>query len=140
LWARGRHTQAVTDNYIYANFNGDVGANYDYQHTLIVAAATSFAATYTDTKARIGEFVGTTATRTTMAGLVIVDFPFYTDTKYEKGWFGRSSMVSGTGGGFTTTQFEGGQWRNTSPIMQIDITPTANELDAGAIFSLYGMK
>src|SRR5215510_7674461 len=135
-----RHSEAVSDNYLRMRFNNDSGANYDYQHAFFVNATTSISATYTQTSFIIGDVPGNNSTRNTQMGFIEINIPHYTGTTFEKLAICHSGGTWLTAGDGTGSQIESGGWRSTAAISRIDVFPTAGNLKAGSLFSLYGTR
>lgn len=135
----GRITEAVVNDYIYMQFNGDTGANYDRQHAAIFNATVSNAAEYAQTAIRIGDFAAASATRSAQASMSKVFIPNYAGTTFEK-----LAKIEGygeyntSGTGLSVLQ-NGGNWRSAAAITSILIFPAANNFKAGSAFYLYGV-
>lgn len=139
LMCYGRVTEAVTDNYVYLQFNADTGANYDHQQLTSNQTSPASAVLYAQTKIRLGEFAGASAAAASNAGSFEVLIPHYAGATFDK-----HTIVSGGGawGTATTgiiTMHTYGRWRSAAAITSIVLLPSANNFKTGSIFSLYGM-
>jgi len=141
LWAivYGRVTEASTDDYVYCQFNGDTGANYDRQHVLISNNTTSFLSEYAQTRIRLGDLSGANASRAGQAGMSESLIPHYAGTTFEKVVMSSSFLSFGTSSPGNTVVLPGGGWRSTAAINQITFLPAANNFKAGSLFTLYGI-
>jgi len=140
LMCYARITESVTNDYMYLQFNGDTGANYDYQHSIMGGSSTSFSSTYGQTQGRCGDLAGATSTRSTSVGMAEILIPHYAGATFDKAWLSRGGDVylqAGSNG--TSTGLWGGNWRNTAPLTSITLLPAANNFKAGSLFTLYGI-
>lgn len=135
----GRTTEAVTDNYVYLQFNGDTAANYDFQQGIFVQTGTSVANSFAQTKIRLGEFAGASAAAAGNVGYFEVIIPHYLGTTFNKITSSGGGGVWGTAGSTTIAAQWFGQWRSTAAITSFVLSPSANNFKTGSIFSLYGM-
>lgn len=136
----GKITEAVTDDYVYAQFNGDTGANYDHQQGFAIQSALSAANTFAQTKMRLGELAGASSSSAAQPGFLDVMIPHYAGTTFNKLAKSESGFTIGTSGNGTAASFWMGHWRSTAAITSIVWLPAANNFKAGTIFSLYGIQ
>lgn len=134
----GRLTEAVTDNYIFLQFNADTGANYDHQQLTAVNTTLGGSGVVAQTKIRVGELAGASASSADMAGHVDIDIPYYSGAVWNKLTKSRSGFCIGTAAGSLFVSDWCGHWRNKAAITQIVVLPTANNFKTGSLFSLYG--
>lgn len=134
----GRTTEVTVNNYFTLRFNNDSGANYDFQQALITNATTSFSSNYAQTSGRIGDFPGASAARATQVGSAEILIPHYTGTTFEKNAICHSGQSAGISGNNLSSVINTIFWRSAVAITRIDIFPSANNIKAGSIISLYG--
>lgn len=132
LIAAGRITQATTEDYVYIRFNGDSGSNYDE----IRSNNGSFGQSSAQTKARIGDFPGTSAPSGS-AGQFELLIPAYALTTFHKTVRSNSGVWDQSSTGVMNEFFA--RWRDTSAIATIELSLGSGDFLAGSIFSLYGM-
>jgi hypothetical protein len=139
LVCMGRMTEAVTDNYLLVQFNGDTGANYDTQFLRAINTAIAGATSYGATSGRIGDWTGSSATTGTQISNAEISIPSYAGTTFDKSLTSTSAMKCGTSGSNMNVFLSTVHWRSTAAINRIDILPSANNIKAGSVFSLYGV-
>lgn len=135
----GRVTEAVTDNYIYLQFNGDTAANYDHQQLTSNQTVPASAVLYAQTKIRLGEFAGASAAAASNAGSFEVLIPHYVGATFDKHTIASGGGAWGTATTGVITMQTYGRWRSAAAITSIVLSPSANNFKTGSIFSLYGM-
>lgn len=135
----GRLTEAVTDNYVYIQFNADTGANYDYQQITGVNTSIAGSAQVAQVKIRLGELVGASASSANMAGHLTVDIPYYSGAVWNKLTNALCAFCMGTTTGSLEASHTIGHWRNNAAITSIVVLPSANNFKTGSLFSLYGL-
>lgn len=136
----GRLTEATTDNYIKLQFNADTGANYDLLQTFGVGTGVSVATTYGQTSGRVGDWTAASASAAGQAAMFEVLIPVYAGTTFNKMANSTQGAQWNTSGSSVINGVMYFQWRSTAAITQIDVIPTANNIKAGSVFSLYGFK
>ncbi len=135
-----RSTVVAVSDYLYMQFNGDTGNNYDRMNTLWIGAATSIQGEFSQPQGRIGEAPGTLSVRATQMGCIQVTIPLYAGTTFDKNAICAGGAQSGNVGNTVSTGHNAFGWRNTAALTSIRIFPTSNNFKAGSMFSLYGMK
>jgi len=132
-----RNTSAGSSiNGVFAQFNSDTAANYS-RHNLIGdgASATASASTST-TNVLAGQYPqgGTTANIFGVFVLDILDYQNTNKNKTTRGLFGTDLNGSGQ------IRFNSGNWRDTSAITSITLTPEDANFVQYSSFALYGIK
>lgn len=131
---RGRGTDAGADQPVRIRFNGDTGANYDYQQ-LFAQGGTTTAQGALTTSILVGQIpcAGSTAN---FSGLAILNVGDYRGTTFYK------NLVCISGENRTGTAQRGmltsGQWRNTAAITSVEVAMGAGNFVNGTVVSLYG--
>lgn len=116
-------------------FNGDTGANYDWQQVQGVAAAASAGESIADSFINIGNTPAATAGYLGQMYVVIFD---YASTTLHKGIIAVSGRKQGTASGNLTVRATVGWWRNAAAINRITVSPAAGNLTAGSRATLEG--
>lgn len=134
---QARVAGAVVQTDLNLRFNGDVGANYDEQHTKgenAVASATSAAG---QTEITLGDVPGATGIANHANG-VFIEIPNYAGTTFFKTLVGMLiSIPNVTIADFQINHF-GGLWEDTSAINQITLISGSGNFISGSTFTLYG--
>jgi hypothetical protein len=135
----GRLAGATSDDYVYVQFNGDTGSNYDEQRGLWVNGITSIVALYGLTRGRIGELPGASAAAANAPGSFEILIPHYAGTTWDtiaQSWGG---FKHGTSGNSIAIEMFSVSWRSTAAVTSITLIPGTGDFKAGCLFSLYGM-
>ncbi len=137
LIGRGRDTNtgAALDNYI--QFNADTGANYDRQYFFGSGSTTFCGEASAQTKGNAGIFPGSTSSRAASEGTFEMLICSYATNAFEH--IGVTKL--GAAGGTSFNKYVGTQlvnWRDNSPITQIDLLAT-DKFKAGSAFFLCGI-
>jgi len=140
LWITARVTEATTNDYIRIRFNGDTAAHYDFQHSTGTGTSNVTSSSMAQTSLIVANVPGTSAARSTQAGCGIARILHYTNTTWEKQVLVHNASVWDTTAGAAQMDIEGGAWRSAAAITQIDLIPAANNIKAGSIFTLYGVR
>ena len=130
----GRMTGAVTDGVVTMTFNNDSGAHYDWETQGGFTTTSSVGGTTGDTSIRVGEVPGASTTAGYI-GVLDIDILNYAATTLFKG-------MASKGGRFGTNRFafqNYGQWRDTSAITRVTLTPGSGSWLAGSRATLYGL-
>jgi hypothetical protein len=137
LLTMARSSAAVTVDPFLLRFNGDTGANYDWQTIQGDQATMSAAESFATTSMEIGFLPGSTAVANSFAAVrtVIMD---YTDTGNFK------ALISSSAHRYTGTPDQrqlmtAGDWKSTTVINSLTVLCAANLL-TGSRVSLYGMQ
>lgn len=120
-------------------FNGDTGANYDWQRTTITNATQGGSATAGATAARMGLITSTGASATNNPGGGRLFIPHYAGTVFNKTALSYTTEFQTT----TNTGFLSEQghmlWRSTAAITRVTLTPSAGSFIVGSMATLYGL-
>lgn len=137
VWA-ARSPNAGTVDRLFARFNGDSGANYDYYEFFGNNGATTSAAQTAQGQAAIGRIAFTSATANRFGyGEIVI--PGYRETDKHKGYSGSWSCVGTSAAADMYAGSAGGAWLNTAAITQIDLLAQGGgALSAGSRAQLYG--
>lgn len=121
----------------YLQFNGDTGANYDYQ--TLQEYGTTLATMVTFGANQIPFGLGIQATGLAgSAGIAIVEIPDYRGT-WKKSLIAETTIkYQESGAGIENRKFRG-YWRNTNPITSIKLFLSSGNLAANSVASLYGI-
>lgn len=131
-----RCSTSATNEVVYARFNNDSGANYDWMVLRGPSVTQSSAA---DTN---GLYLGDSPAATGPAGaasLTYIDIPYYASTTFHKTAHTRNLLKNGTATSNFFVYENGGWWRSTAAITRITIRPAANNFIAGTQATLYGI-
>lgn len=136
--ARGTQSALLTN--LNMTFNGDTGANYDWQFIIIGNTTVTAGQGLADTRMFIGNAPAATATAN-YAGHGTLDIYDYLGTTFQKGGLVYSSQRQSTSSGaFSVFPMVGVAWRNTAALSSITIALASGNYVAGSIFSLYGIN
>lgn len=136
----GRVTSAGSANHaIYAQFNGDTGANYDRQE--VFGAATTDGAAESVATATPALFSAPEASAQANAcGSGEVLLPYYSQTTFYKTAIGTITSKNTNSSGGVVEVSRAVHWRNTAAITSILVgVATSGNFAAGSKFSLYGI-
>lgn len=121
----------------YLQFNGDTGANYDYQ--TLQEYGTTLATTVTFGANQIPFGIGVHATGLAgSAGIASVEIPDYRGV-WKKSLIAEATMkYQESSAGIENRKFRG-YWRDTDPITSIKLFLSTGNLAANSVASLYGI-
>jgi hypothetical protein len=126
---------AESDDTIYATFNGDTAANYSFHNLLGNNSAGANAGT-SQSNIQIARIAEASLTSNDFATAVI-DILDYTNTnKYKT----TRSLSGWDGNGSGDIRLISGNWRSTSAITSITLTPGSGSFLQYTQFALYGIK
>jgi hypothetical protein len=136
LYPRG--DAAAVSTGLIARFNGDAGANYDWQlmqgQAAVASAAEGIAATgIFSTAVPAASAVGNAF------GIYEMLIPHYTNTASFKGFTGRASSKTTNASGGITVQGWSGFWRNVAALNRITLSLASGNFAAGSRATLYGL-
>ena len=134
----GRGDNATTNIGVYATFNADGGANYDWERLYVSDAVTTPTEHIAQTSGSIGNFAAATAAAG-LCGASEVMLPDYKGTTLNKTYISNGADKIGTALGNIHLYNNYGHWRSSAAINQITITPSAGNFITGSIASLYGV-
>lgn len=136
---QGRHSGAAPD-VMAIRFNGDSGANYDFEKVQPNGSTTTSFEFLAQTSLQSYNLPGTNAPGTT-PGSVVVDIPNYAATAFEKTCHLEAFMKTTLVAGAMYDQFLGGTWRSTAAINRITLsTNSGSSFVAGTRVTLYGIS
>jgi hypothetical protein len=118
-------------------FNGDTGANYDYNSVYMSGVSSlGVASSLAQTAIVLSGGTPTVASRSLS---LVCDIPSYAGTAFYKNLMFGSQGLSGTA--YLQNVNGGGAWRNTSAINSIDLFfASGDSFLAGSTITLYGIK
>jgi len=134
----GRGDTALPNIGVYAIFNADGGANYDWQRVYIADAVVTGSEHIAQTAGSIGNFAAATAPAG-LSGASEVMFPDYKGTTFNKTYISNGVDKLSTAHLNIHIYNNYGHWRSSVAINQITITPNAGNFITGSIASLYGI-
>lgn len=121
-------------------FNGDTGANYDWQ---ILQADNNNSASATlsqsgaQTGGRIGLAPGSTVGTANGSGVVRIDIPNYATTTFNKLAISNSREIKTTG--FAVVEDTGVHWRSAAAVTAVTLFPSSGNFVTGSRATLYGL-
>lgn len=143
LLMTARSAAAVAEDLIFIQFNGDTGANYDYQ--LFEAFGTNVSSGTGSgtgqTSIRCGNVAGASNTRAAQPGSMAMWIYNYTSTTWEKTTTSENCEFA-AGAGFNTpaVTLNSGNWRSTAAITSLLVfLNSAGNFKANSTFTLYGL-
>lgn len=139
--ATGRSDQAAAVSDVGMRFNNDSGGNYDYEWSGVNNTSASNNGGQGQTSALVGLAPGTSTTRGSMAGSIVIFVPGYAGTTFEKGFVALSASVDSTAAN-SWLLARGGSWRSTSAITRLDLGTNgfANNFKTSSRATLYGIN
>jgi hypothetical protein len=142
LLTETRSTYSNEYDYLYVRFNGDSGSNYDFIrfYFRVGSSTPSFVYGRADTAMMLGYPEGATSRADTWAASETW-LPGYSRTDREKWAYtpnaGRFGDVDADNN--LRISFHRARWRNTAAITSITLYCANGNIDAGSVFSLYGI-
>lgn len=136
LYARG--DLAATTVNVFARFNNDNTANYDYQQTSASAAATTVSESFGQTSMFVGNCAGSTAGANLFGHLDILtsNYANASNNKLARAlWAQKIGTASGNLQAGAVTSF----WRSNAAINRITLLPGTGNFVAGSRCSIYAM-
>jgi hypothetical protein len=133
----GRSDNAVTSQTLKMTFNGDTGANYDFQVMQAAGATPASSENFGQVAALGGETTGASAGASTTGSGTIELFD-YASTTFHKSFVAHYGFKIGTAAGNVFIRSVVGWWRNTAAITSVTLTPNAGNFAAGSRFTVYG--
>lgn len=126
---------------LVCQFNGDSGANYDWERHYATGTAVSAAESIAASWGHVGFTTGPTATTATRFARGTIDIPYYTDSQ-EKDAVGDWIAPRTTATGNTYRGTSGTHWRNASAITRVVLFPASGSAavwGVGSKVTLYGV-
>lgn len=139
LHVTGRGDTAATFVSGFLRFNGDSGANYDFEQMIGNAAVASAAEALAQTSLSVAEFSAASAP-SGQAGSIVVNIPFYRQTVFWKNALTSHQLNVSNASGGVYAKMLAGRWRNTAAINSILIGLSAGNFITGSSFVLYGLR
>lgn len=136
VYARGDN--AATTTSVLMRFNGDAGANYDWQQLRGAAAVASAAEAFANTTLATGVAPGNTA-GANLFGALDIFIPHYAGSTNNKTFVSVSCAKVGTTTGLILVDHFGGGWRSNAAINQITLLPTSGNFVTGTRATLYAL-
>jgi hypothetical protein len=136
LSGRTNHTDLVN---LLLRCNSDTGANYDQQIHLAAGDVHTVANAQAQTSAQCGYLPGA-AQPAGAAGAVRVEIPGYARTIFNKVFYAHCSAQMHTGATASWDSTHTGTWRSTSAITALTLSPSAGNLIAGTVATLYAVR
>lgn len=130
-------TVAVSTNAML-RFNGDAGANYDYQLLDGSAATASAGEAFAQTSLTAGLAAAASAGANLFSAHHIT-IPHYAQASNNKAASINSALKTGTASGNLVCRAVAGFWRSNSAITQVSLTPAAGNFVAGSRVTIYGV-
>lgn len=137
LYARG--TQAANESEVRVQFNGDVGANYDFNHVATFASSVVGGSGVGGTSTRFGSMPAGNAAASRF-GAVIAHVPMYSGIANFKPILGSAMDRWSTADADAVLFYFGGLWRSAAAIARVRIFPSAGDFAAGSRLMIYGVS
>lgn len=134
----GRSSASSIAENVQLQFNGDTGANYDWQAVSGNGSTAGAAQSIGGTNIFLGDVAGATAT-TGAVGIGDAIIPRYADTIFDKSCTGTGQSKFGTSGTSFRARTVGGHWRSTSAITSLTVSLSAGNFVTGTVVELWGM-
>jgi hypothetical protein len=120
--------------FLWCQFNGDTGANYQIQWESIDNTSVTAGQDLAGVKAELGIF--STSGGTPESGSVVIFIPNYRSSVWYKNTISMSYSAKSN-----TLMYFGNSWLNAAPVDRITLLPSATtNLRAGTVFSIYALK
>lgn len=134
----GRGEVATTNVQVLMRFNGDTGANYDWQKMFAAAAVEDGFGAVAQTGIDVAQLSAGTAPANA-ASQTIIDVLSYARTVFQKcvlGHYGIKEVTTNANYVMATA----GWWRNTAAITSITLIPASGDFAEGTVASLFGVS
>lgn len=130
-------SSSVANDSFTARINGDTGANYDAMFRQASGTQT-FGTSLAQTSWTAGIVIHGTGNTANYASAILIEFPFYDQTTFNKtGWM-RGATTDGTSGNNRISDLAIG-WRSTAAINQFSFNSSAG-LSIGSSMTVYGTE
>lgn len=135
LVVTGRGDAAFANINVSLQFNGDTGANYDYEGAGANNGANAPGGSYAQTSVFVG-YMPSASGVASAASSIEIELPNYANTNFHKDLLTRSGVRLGA----SSTEYVAtwGDWRSTAPINQVTLLPSSGNFVAGTKAVLYG--
>lgn len=134
---RGRGTTAAALVGINLQFNGDTGANYDWEDTQSNNVTTASFNNNAVTLALIGNIAAASATAN-VADFLVAQVGDYRGTTFQKAGLSRGTIRTSTAAAGAFNESFSFWWRSTAAINAVKVFPSAGAFVDGSVVSLYG--
>jgi len=134
---RARGDAAATTVVLNITFNGDTGANYDYERLTGNNTAASANNSLAQTSLAAESIVAGSAP-VGLADFLEIYIANYRDTNFQKAGYATASLKVGTSAGNLTNDKKSFFWRSTAAINSITVALSSGNFAANSVISLYG--
>ena len=131
-----RTAEAAVLSSLVLNFNGDGGANYDYQRMRVVNTTVAGEITLATT----GIVIACAGASAQAGAFSAIDFliPAYSQTVAHKSFVLMGGLAEDTAAD-NRTSLQGNRWRSTAAITRIVLSPSGGNFVAGTRLTVYGI-
>ena len=133
-----RGTQVATETNLNLTFNGDTGANYDWQTNIIGGSTVTGVNTFADTRAFVGNVSAASSTANYAGAGTIRIYNAPGTTFFKTGDSHMQGFKAATNTNFPE-YVNAFAWRNTAAITSMTLALASGNYVAGSKFSLYGI-
>jgi hypothetical protein len=138
LIINARGTKATTLDFVYAIFNNDSGANYDYEILSAVGGTGGGGEGLSQVHVVLGGIAGSLCSAG-LSGHIQFTISDYRNTVFNKVLNSLSSFKVGTSSGNLYCYNISGFWRSSNAINRITVIPASDNFDTDSVASLYGL-
>lgn len=129
---------AATTTPLLMRFNGDSGANYDFQQLIGSTATASASETFASTSMQVGYCPGSTATANVFSGAEVF-IPHYAGSSNNKSALSLSGLKFSAVSGGMNVIIIGCNWRSNAAINQITFLPTTGNFVSGSRVTVHAL-
>lgn len=139
LWIviQARSTKSAQSDGLNMRFNGDTGANYEFQDIYAAGNGSAAKALSTSQTTAISLVIPAASATTGMAGMYSMEVANYAGTSFWKNTVATSSGPGGSDGHFT--EITSSLWMSTAAISSLSIFANGGNLKAGSRGTVYGV-
>ena len=135
----GRGTTAATSANLLLQFNGDGGANYDYELMYANASTATGSESFGQTSIYSGNMSADSAPAGVSASCSIT-IPHFTNTVWNKESRTIGNLKFGTSSGNIYSLAYAGYWRSSAAVTNLTFTPSAGSFQTNTMFTIWGYK